>query len=207
MTPSDAMVDAKTPLNEFLDATAARQPTPGGGAVAALAGALAASMGEMAVNYSIGKKGLAAHEPTLREALAELNRARQLLMQLMVEDQQAYEALSAAKKLPQTSPERQKDFEIALLACVRVPQGIGTTALAVLELADRLADKTNPYLRSDLAVCCELSMATIRCAAYNVRANLADVTDPADCKSIEKSAQQLIDRARPIIQRAIPLLI
>lgn len=200
------MVDAKTPLNEFLDAAAARQPTPGGGAVAALAGALAASMGEMAVNYSIGKKGLAAHEPTLREALAELNRARHLLLQWMVEDQQAYEALSAAKKLPQTSPERQKDFEIALLACVRVPQGIGTTALAVLELADRLADKTNPYLRSDLAVCCELSMATIRCAVYNVRANLPDITDLPDRTNIEQTAQRLIDHALPVIQRVLPAI-
>ena len=45
---------------------------PGGGSVTALVGALAASMGEMVLNYSIGKKDLAAHTPELQAALAEL---------------------------------------------------------------------------------------------------------------------------------------
>ena len=53
--------DAKTSLSDFLDATAAKQPAPGGGSVTALCGALAAAIGEMVLNYSIGKKGLEAH--------------------------------------------------------------------------------------------------------------------------------------------------
>ena len=63
-------VDGSHSLNDFLTALAAKQPAPGGGSVAALAGALAAAMGEMVLNYSIGKKDLAAHEPTLRAALS-----------------------------------------------------------------------------------------------------------------------------------------
>ena len=51
-------VDQTNTLADFLDATAARQPTPGGGAVTALAGVLAAAIGEMVLNYSVGKKGL-----------------------------------------------------------------------------------------------------------------------------------------------------
>src|SRR4051812_18812327 len=49
-------------IESFLAAAAAKQPAPGGGSVAALAGALAASMGEMVINYSLGKKNLAAYE-------------------------------------------------------------------------------------------------------------------------------------------------
>ena len=52
------MYDRNTPIAEFLRAASARQATPGGGSVSALAGALAAAMGEMVLNYSIGKKGL-----------------------------------------------------------------------------------------------------------------------------------------------------
>ena len=62
--------DANASLNDFLNAAAAKQPAPGGGSVAALAGALAASMGEMVLNYSVGKKSLVAHEPELRTATA-----------------------------------------------------------------------------------------------------------------------------------------
>src|SRR6185437_6221235 len=172
------MHDASMTISAFLAAAAAKQPTPGGGSVAALAGALAASMGEMVLNYSAGKKSLAAYEAEIQASLAEFARARMLLLGLMVEDQAAYESLTAAKKLPETSSERAGEFNVALLASIRVPQAMGTTGLAILELAEKLVDKVNPFLLSDLAVCCELAMATVRCAAYNVRANLPDLTDP-----------------------------
>src|SRR6266576_6548785 len=102
------MYDPNTTISDFLNATAAKQPTPGGGSVTALAGALAAAMGEMVLNYSVGKKDLAQHQPELKIGLAELTRARALLLGLMVEDQVAYEALTAARKLPPSSPTRQK---------------------------------------------------------------------------------------------------
>src|SRR5512133_2483282 len=120
--PQDrTMQHQRSTIQDFLNAAAAKHPTPGGGSVAALAGALAASMGEMVLNYSVGKKSLAEHEPALREALAEFTRARRLLLELMVEDRVAYEALTAARKLPESSPTRQADFDVSLLASVRVP--------------------------------------------------------------------------------------
>src|SRR5258706_2399056 len=100
------MFDSKTSLSDFLSATAARQPAPGGGSVTALVGALAAALGEMVINYSIGRKGLESHQSNLKSAVAELTRARRMLLDLMVEDQSAYELLSSLRKLPAGSPER-----------------------------------------------------------------------------------------------------
>src|SRR3712207_1323764 len=111
--------NADATIEQFLAAAAAEQPAPGGGSVTALAGALAAAMGEMVLNYSIGKKTLAEHDVSNRKVLAELTRARELLLALMAEDQAAYEALTLARKLPESLPTRQRDFEIALLACIR----------------------------------------------------------------------------------------
>lgn len=198
------MYERTTTIDAFLTAAASKQPTPGGGSVAALAGALAASMGEMVVNYSVGKKSLAQFEPELREALAEMTRARLLLLQLMVEDQVAYEALTAARKLPESSPTRQNDFDVALLASIRVPQAMGATALAMLELADRLVDKVNAYLLSDLAVSCELAMATVRCAICNIRANVPDLVDSRDRTHTEATAQHLLTEATAAVRRAVP---
>jgi formiminotetrahydrofolate cyclodeaminase len=200
------MIGATTSIQDFLNAAAARQPTPGGGSVAALAGALGASMGEMVLNYSVGKESLAQFEPELKEALAELTRARGLLLALMTEDQIAYEALTAARKLPETSPTRQSEFNVALLASIRVPQAMGATALAILELSEKLVEKVNYFLLSDLAVCCELAMATVRCASYNVRANLPDLHDPADREQIEQSARRLIERGTAVIRKTIPAI-
>ena len=198
------MVDSRTTIGQFLDAAAAKQPAPGGGSVAALVGALAASMGEMVVNYSVGKKGLEAHHDELRAALAELNRARGLMLKLMVEDQVAYDALTAARKLPEGSVQRNEQLPAALLASISTPQSVAATAVAVLGLCDRLVDVCNQYLLSDLAVCADLAMATVRCAIYNVRVNLTDVTDVADRQRIESEMGQVLAHAAVLIQRVSP---
>ena len=198
------MFDQDSTIKQFLDAAAAQQPTPGGGSVAALAGALAASMGEMTVNYSIGKKDLAAFEGELKPALAEYHKARQVLVQLMAEDQVAYAALTAARKLPEGSAERASQLPAALAACIRGPQAIAATAVAVLELCERVVNFVNPWLLSDLAVCADLSMATVRCAVYNVRVNLPDVTDPAERQRIEGATFELLSRAGLLIQQVSP---
>src|SRR4051794_14343742 len=117
-------LDTTTTVAAFLEATAAKRPAPGGGSVSALVGALAAAMGEMTVNYSVGKKDLAAHEPQLREALAELNRARKIMLELMIEDQCAFAALSEARKSAKDQGDRDPTFAAALLTCIRVPQTI-----------------------------------------------------------------------------------
>src|SRR4051794_617792 len=99
-------IDKTSSIESFLTAAAAKQPAPGGGSVTALAGALASAMGEMVINYSIGKKDLAPHQDELKNALTELGRARQILLELMIEDQGAYETFTAIRKLPESDPLR-----------------------------------------------------------------------------------------------------
>ena len=161
-------------------------------------------MGEMVINYSIGKKDLEPFLGELRPALAEYHRARGLLVQLMAEDQVAYAALTAARKLPDGSAERVDQLPAALAASIRGPQAIAATAVAVLELCDRVVNFVNPWLLSDLAVCADLSMATVRCAVYNVRVNLPDVTDPAERQRIEAATYELLSRAGLLIQQVSP---
>ena len=200
------MSDANQSANEFLAALAAKQPTPGGGSVAALAGALAAAMGEMVLNYSVGKKDLVAHEPKLREALAELGRARAMLIELLIEDQLAFEKLTAARKACNNAADKDPAFAAALLACIRIPQSIGATAAAILELAQRVTPIVNKYLLSDLAVCAELAMATVRCAAYNVRVNLGDVSDANERMRFESAAEAMVCKSVQVIRTAMPAI-
>ena len=202
--PREMAYDRAITIADFLDTTAAKQPVPGGGSVAALVGALAAAIGEMVVNYSVGKKGLEAQLDDLKAALAQLHRARQVMLELMVEDQLAYQAFSAARKLPPGSAQREEAFPVALLASIRTPEAIAATALAILELCERLVEKVNFYLLSDLAVCADLAMATVRCGIYNVRVNLPDVDDPADRQKIESTISSLLSRALLTIQRVSP---
>jgi len=198
------MLDQSTSIAAFLDALAARQPAPGGGSVAALTGALAAATGEMAVNYSLGKKELAAYAGELQPVKEQLQRARELLLGLMVEDQGAYLALSTARKIPTTDPQRQAKIDAALVAAIRVPEAIGASAVAILDVCDRIINFVNFHLLSDLAVSADLAMATARCAVYNVRVNLTLLTDPADRQRIESTMSQLLTHAAALIQKVGP---
>jgi formiminotetrahydrofolate cyclodeaminase len=81
---------------------------------------------------------------------------------------------------------------------------MGTIAIAMLELADKIVDKVNRYLLSDLAVCSDLAMSTIRCASYNIRANLPDVGDAAEKQKFDYDAGQMVQRGIAIIRELSP---
>ncbi len=198
------MYDSSATIAKFLEAAAAKQPTPGGGSIAALSGAMAASMGQMCVNYSIGKKGLESHTKQFQDAIGEFQRARTLLLALMVEDQTAYEALTAAKRLAKDSPDQSAALASAVEACIEVPQSIAAASLAVLSLADSLVDSVNAYLLSDLVVCADLAMAAVRSALSNLRVNLPMVSDAKRKAVLESFSADLLARAVGLIQGITP---
>ena len=136
----------------LLDAVAAKTPTPGGGAVASAVGALASALAGMVVSYSVGKKSLAAHEPLLKEADAELARARVILLRLADEDAAAYGLVNELQRLPETDSRRRDQLPAALDASVQPPLATIATSVALLRLFEKLATTTNRQLRSDLAI-------------------------------------------------------
>ena len=66
--------------------------------------------------------------------------------------------------------------------------------------------KCNKWLLSDLAVCAELATATARCAAYNVRINLADLSDTKERAKLAREADELIRHAVERVTRVIPAI-
>ncbi len=174
--------------------------------MAALAGALASAMGEMVISYSIGKKDLLPFDNELKLAAHELQQAREVLLRLMVEDQEAYTEMKAVSKLPTDSSERIERLPLVVLACIRCPQAVGATALAVLNLCDQIVEIVNPWLLSDLAVCADLAMATARAATYNVRVNLGSVENPALRETLQAETDLMLSHAKVVIQHVGPLI-
>lgn len=197
------IADAELRVREWLSAAAEKRATPGGGSAAALAGALAAAMGEMTLNYSTGRKANSPQaEQVLREHLAELTRARSLLLKLMEEDQAAYLALTAARKLDEADPQKPPTLEAATLAAIRVPQAIVAAGMSVLHSAGVVAEHANRWLLSDLAVCGELALATVRCGSYNVKVNLGDLPQE-DRARLQAETDSIVSRAVGAIQELL----
>ena len=201
--PTDpTLFDGTQPVEAFLAATAARQPTPGGGSVTALVGALAAAIGQMALQYSIGKNTPPDRLPPLQSAVAELEQHRASLLQLMAEDQTAYASVTALHR----TPGDPAVLQIAMTQAVHVPQRIAWAGLEILQQCEAVAEAVNPRLLSDLAVCADLAMATVRCATYNGRVNLPEISDAAARSRMGDELNRTLSQAAVLIQRVSPLI-
>jgi methenyltetrahydrofolate cyclohydrolase len=177
---------ADLPLREFLEDTAARQPTPGGGSCAALVGAIGAGLAQMAARYTLNNDRYKAHHPDVARIVEQLSRVERMFRDLMVEDMAAYEASASASKTRTGSPDEQEQYHLAMLTATAVPLEIVTTATAALRAMAELKDKCSRSLLSDLISAAWITEAAARTAAENVRGNLPRLPDPAKSPEIER---------------------
>ncbi|MEO1008070.1 MAG: cyclodeaminase/cyclohydrolase family protein [Planctomycetota bacterium] len=191
--PDDTPIATRT-IEGFLGSLAHRSPAPGGGATAAVAGALAAAQASMVVAYSRGKKSLADHAAAHAEIEAILERARADLMDLADADAIAYAEMNRLQRLPDGDPERNRLPEAAR-ACVDVPVRVQEACAAMLDAGGRLAPIANRWLLSDLAIAAMLAEATVRCSDRNIRVNAGDLGD-AGPAAVDQSGRRCDDAAR-----------
>lgn len=177
----------------FLDALAAKQPVPGGGAAAGLVLATAASLGSMVLRYSVEKPAFAAHRGELESILAELDRMRSEALAAADADARAYAGLQSVWKIPKEDPSRASTMRSAAAQAIEAPRRIMTLASRLLDLAETLPDRTAKSLASDLAIAALLADAGFRAASANVRINLPLVGDAAHAAA--ESARLDVDLA------------
>ena len=191
-------------LGIFPDMVAAGTPTPGGGSVAAMCGVMAASLGQMVCNLTIGKPKYADREPRLKDIRDELERSGMLLRELMAEDAASFEAVLRAYRLPketeQQKQERAAQVQAATLFAINVPLDTAERSFEVLKHLRELADIGNPNALSDMAVGAQLAQTAIKGASYNVRVNLGSLTDKEAAGRIEEQIARLIDESRAIAE-------
>lgn len=163
-------------VRDFVAAVAAKTPTPGGGSVAGVVGALGTALGEMSLNFTQGKKKFAQFESIYSHLGPRLLRARHMFMQLVADDMSAYSLYREATALGE-GPDKDQALQLALSAAINVPREMTKLALALLEDLKSLADKCNSYLLSDLTAAAALAAATVQLCHYNVRVNVPQLTD------------------------------
>jgi len=186
-------------LGRYLDDAAAARATPGGGSVAAVAGALAGTMAAMAAGFTAGKERFADVEPAIQEHLDCLADLREALLTSAHDDMGAYEGIMAAYRMPKaTDAERSARAEAvreATRASLDVVSDVVDAAGEVLRVARHLADIANPNLISDVGVAAELALGAVRAAAVNVAVNLAGYTDEADAAAVREATDTAIAEA------------
>lgn len=186
-------------LQSFLDQVASAEPAPGGGSVAALSGALGASLVAMVCRLTIGKKGYESVGDEMQTILPRAETLQRELRDLMQADTDAYARVMDAYKLPkQTDAEkaaRTRAIQDALKHASAVPLRVAELCTQVLELARPIAEKGNKNAASDGGVGALMAEAGLRGAAFNVSINLGAINDETFVRELRERVKKLLEDA------------
>jgi glutamate formiminotransferase/formiminotetrahydrofolate cyclodeaminase len=188
------------PLGEVLRSFQAPDPAPGGGAAAALAGALGASLLAMVAGMSRTRGGGEEDRRALDDARPRLLEAAERLAALVDRDTEAYRAVAAAYRLPKgTEAERAARRDAvarALRGAIEAPLDTMRACRAALVEAATIARHGNPAALSDVAVAVALLEAALLGARANVDINLEALRDPAAAEAARREAEALEAEAK-----------
>ncbi len=192
-------------LEELLEKVAAGTPTPGGGTVSAICGALSAALSRMVANLAVGKQGYEAAQSELVSIESTGRVLQRRFLDLAAEDARAYDGVVAAMRLPKARDgdraARKDAMQAAYKRATEVPMDTIRACLEALDLARLAAEKGNRNAITDAGVAAILAQAGMRAAALNVKINLAATSDRAWRESTEAELESLLKRGADLAHR------
>lgn len=188
-------------INDWLESLAAKVPTPGGGAVAALAAAIAAAQLGMVAIYTTGPKWQD-REAQMQELHKELAELRNKALALVEADAAAFAKVGAAyglsKETDGEKAARAQTIQEALAGAADPPVKTAQLAGRLVEIAAEIATTGNPSVISDVAVGASLAKASLESAIVNIEINEHSIKDP----SAKQKLRQAVEDASDFIQEA-----
>ena len=171
---------ATEPIDHYLERLASREPTPGGGAAAALHAAQGAALIGMVARYTTGAN-FAQFSADVREIQASAQTERNSALKLADEDEAAFQGVIDAYRLPRGSTseidQRRQSIQRALQGAAAPPQELVAVAAAIVTLGERLVGIANPNVISDVAAAAEAARAAAATARINIEINLSSISD------------------------------
>jgi formiminotetrahydrofolate cyclodeaminase len=184
-------------MREFLESLSSKAPAPGGGGASAFTGALAAALGCMVANLTVGKERYRDAEQEVQRLLSELSGLRDELNGLIKKDAEAFEPLAVAYGLPSgTDAEKRAKADVmepALKAAALAPLEImrkSADAIAALERLEKIGSK---LAVSDVACGAVLAKAAMQSAWLNVCVNTKLMKDAAVALLFNNEGQALLN--------------
>jgi methenyltetrahydrofolate cyclohydrolase len=182
-------------IREFLAKTASGSPVPGGGSIAALSAAIAASLAEMVAHLTIGKKGFEETEEQMKDIAKDAADYRNQLIKDIDRDSDAYNDVLTAFRLPKGSEQEENNRKQAIQDAFKnaslVPLGVAKNAFKIIELAEKVVKHGNKNAVTDGAVAVMMARTAVLSALYNVKINLASIKDVDFVERIRKDVTSL----------------
>lgn len=193
-------------IDRFLATLASDSPTPGGGAVAALAGAAGAALIEMVCNLTIDKKNYQDAWDRMREIRDHAERIRSQLVTLAERDATAFDGVMEAFKMPKDTREQKTARTAAIqrgyLAAAQVPLEVARASASLMPLALETVERGNVNAASDGVSAAQMLFAGAECAIYNVQINAVALEDQAAAGALRDDAAALQGEAEELLAAA-----
>ena len=184
---------------DFIDVLGSKNPTPGGGAVAALSGAMGVALSRMVCNLTVGKKKYEKYEKDIKIILARCIELEKSLLQLIDKDAENFMPLYNAYSLPRDTQENKEQRnrlieEGSKLAC-EAPIEIIKLCIETVKLHEELLDKGSKIVISDVGVGIQCLRAAIISARLNVLINLGAIKDEQYKNQIREEIDYIVEEA------------
>lgn len=183
-------------ISEYIKELGSSSPAPGGGSASALSGAQGAALAKMVAELTLGRPKYAEHFELCENTAKELSSLGSALMSNIEKDAAAYDALSAAFKLPKESEEekaaRKEAVQQATLGAALLPLETMQLALSATNEAVKLCGKSNTNCASDIGVAALMLRSCAEGAKLNVEINIASLSDKAKCIELQNSADDIM---------------
>lgn len=183
-------------VSNFLDELASNSPTPGGGSVAALAGALGVALISMVGNLTVGKKKYEDVEEDIKKILSSSEKLRYELSQLIEEDVKVFNNFMSTYKMPKETEDEKKvraeKIQESLIEAAKVPLKVAYKCLDILSLSKEVAEKGNINVVSDAGVAALMAEAALESAILNVKINLKMIKDEKTIEELSSSIKEIL---------------
>ena len=197
-------------LQQWSDAVGAATSTPAGGAVAALATGLAASLVAMVAGLTIQREKYAAVHGHARDTLERAEQLRGDLLDMATLDAVAVAEYMDALSLPQGTEfertAREAAKRAALIEAARVQLELLHQAVEVAELAEGMVGSGLATAIGDAAAASFLAAATSRSAYWSIRSNLKAVGWPEEARVLIDTAWTMLEQVESAEMRVQELL-
>jgi len=198
---------ASKTVADFVDVLSTDVPAPGGGSVAALLGSLAAALGSMVSNLTVGNKSYQEFWPELTSAAEKFQELKKSLIKAIDKDTDAFNALMNAFRLPKKTEEqiaeREKAIEEATKGAVSVPFSVAEESLQIIKQLNEKLNQVNKNAISDLGVGLLCAEAAVQGAALNVMINLKDITDDSYKQDVFGKIESILNEATRVKEEGI----
>jgi formiminotetrahydrofolate cyclodeaminase len=183
-------------FEQIVASLAAKTPTPGGGAAAAMAGCMGTALFLMVVRFSRGKKATADRDNDLQQAETLLDGHLKRLLPMAERDCKSFDLVSAAYGMPKDKDElktlREKAIQEAMVGAMVVPEETLCMVRDVFVAMQQVTGCIGKAIVSDLASGAALLLAAAEGAFLNVRINAAFLTN-------RELADRTLDRANAVL--------